>query len=413
MAVTGIVIIGAGHGGVQLAVSLRDEGYSGPVTLLSEEPDLPYHKPPLSKSFMKQADAPLQPLRAERTFADKALTLRMGCVATHLDRVNRRVHLGDGEVLDYAHLVLATGTDARRLAVPGADLPGVFHLRTASDARALRAALPDAGRVVVIGGGFIGLEVAAMLAARGLGVDVVELGPQVLGRAVSRPVAGAIADALGAQGVGLHCGTGVERLVGGDRVGAVQLADGRELPADLVIAGIGAVPRIALAQAAGLDCADGIVVDALLRSSDPAIHAIGDCAVFPQAQLGRMARLESVQNATDQARALAATLAGRPAPYAALAWFWSDIGAQKLQIAGLSAGSDEDIVVRDPEGGVRSVWRLAQGRLVAVETLNAAGEHMIARRLIADGVTPDRAAMASGDVAVLRAAHAAAQAPVG
>lgn len=401
----GIVILGAGHGGAQLAASLRDEGYPGAITLVSDEADLPYHKPPLSKSFMKEADTPLQPLRGPSFYADMSIDLALGIAVTQIDCAAQRVIFATGSVLDYDQLVLATGTTARRLTVPGADLPHVFHLRSASDARAMRSALPSVARVVVIGGGFIGLEAAAMLAARGLSVQVVEMAPQVLGRAVSPAVAQAVADSLTSLGVALHLGASISQV----RPDGVALQGGSVLPADMVVVGIGAVPEVALAQAAGLACENGILTDALLATSDPHIHAIGDCAAYPQAQLGRMARLESVQNATDQARVLAKTLTGNPAVYDALPWFWSDIGTQKLQIAGLSQDADEAIIVRRADGTLQSVWRLAQRRLVAVETINSAGEHMLARRLIAEGITPERSAMQSGDIAVLKAAYAAAR----
>lgn len=401
----GIVILGAGHGGAQLAASLRDEGYAGAITLVSDEADLPYHKPPLSKSFMKEADTPLQPLRGHGFYADKSIDLALGIAVTQIDCMAQRVIFADGSVLGYDQLVLATGTTARRLTVPGADLPHVFHLRSATDARAMRAALPAVDRVVVIGGGFIGLEAAAMLAARGLSVQVVESTPHVLGRAVSPPIAQAMADYLTSQGVDLHLGASIAAV----RPDGVALKDGSLLPADMVVVGIGAVPEMALAQAAGLACDNGILTDALLATSDPQIHAIGDCVAYPQAQLGRTARLESVQNATDQARALAKTLTGKSAPYEALPWFWSDIGTQKLQIAGLSQDADEAISVWRADGALQSVWRLARGRLVAVETINSAGEHMLARRLIADGITPERSAMQSGDTAVLKAAYATAK----
>ncbi len=405
-----VVILGAGHAGTQAAASLRDEGHGGPVTLVSDEADLPYQKPPLSKSFMTAADAPLQPLRGAASYAEKDITLRLGVAATAIDRAAQCLRFADGGTLAYDRLILATGTAARRLAVPGAERAGVFYLRSAADARAMRAALPEVRRVVVIGGGFIGLEAAAMLALRGIAVTVVEMAPQVLGRAVSGAVAGAVAAYLTGIGVTLHCATGIARIDGAARAEAVVLSDGRTLPADMVVVGIGAVPQVALAQAAGLACDNGILVDATLVTSDPAIFAIGDCAAYPQAQIGRMARLESVQNATDQARAVARTLTGRPAAYDALAWFWSDIGALRLQIAGLSHDADEAIAVHRADGALQSVWRLARGRLVAVETLDSAGEHMLARRLIAEGLTPPRAIMASGDIAALKADYAAARA---
>ncbi len=399
----GVVIIGAGHGGTQLAASLREAGFAGAIDLVSADPDHPYHKPPLSKSFMKTGDMPLQPLRADVYFAEKDISVHLGRVVTAIDRAGQTIVLDDGTRLGYGTLVLATGAEARRLALPGHDLAGVHTLRTASDARALRAALNGVKRVVVIGGGFIGLEAAAMLAGRGIAVTVLELAPRLLGRAASPAVAGAVAAQLGALGVEIRTNVMIEAIEGAGRVEAVRLTDGT-LPADLVIVGIGAVPNVGLAQAAGLALDNGIVVDARLATSDPAIHAIGDCAAFPQCRVGRVMRLESVQNATDQARTLAATLTGAPADYTAVPWFWSDIGPLKLQIAGISEGADETLETRRSDGTLKSVYHLREGRLIAVETLNSAGEHMLARRLIAEAATPPREVLATGDVGRIKEA---------
>lgn len=404
-----IVIIGAGHGGTQAAASLREEGFQGEIVLISEESDLPYHKPPLSKSFMTSPDAPLQALRAAPFFADQRITLRLGTGVSAIDRERQAVILAQGEVLTYDRLILAMGTRARRLTAPGAMLEGVFHLRTAEDARAMRAGLPQAGHVVVIGGGFIGLEAAAMLAARGLSVAVVELAPRLLGRAVSSPTAGAVAAYLEGLGVHVLCTTGIEALVGkGGRIAGVALSTGETLPADLVVVGIGAVPAVELAEAAGLAVQNGIRVDSYLTTSDPLISAIGDCAAFPHYRGGATIRLESVQNATDQARALAKTLTGRPEAYAALPWFWSDIGELKLQIAGLG-DSDEDLCAVDPDTAAHLVWRLSNGQVVSLETLNGPSTHMLARRMIADGFSPERAVMEAGTLDGLKAAYRARQ----
>ncbi len=398
----GIVIVGAGHAGSQLAISLRDEGYEGTIDLISADPDHPYHKPPLSKSFMKTPDAALQPLRAQQVFDDKRITLRLGQRVLGIDREKCRVRLADGHPLDYATLVLATGTEARPLTLPGNDHAGVFTLRTAADARRLRAALPGAQRVVVIGGGFIGLETAAMLSARGLDVAVVEIAPRLLGRAASAAMASAVEHALIETGVRVLAGAKIERIVGKPgRVDGVLL-ENRTLPADLVIAGIGAVPVVGLAEDAGLSVDNGIVVDAHLATSDPAIFALGDCASFPMD--GARMRLESVQNATDQARTLAKTLSGRPADYSAVPWFWSDIGTLKLQIAGLSAGADASVESFTPEGRLKSVYHLRAGQLIAVETINSGGEHMLARQMLAAGFTPATDLMRQGDPRAIKAA---------
>jgi NAD(P)H-nitrite reductase len=405
----GIVIIGAGHGGTQLAVSLREEGYEGPITVISVDPDHPYHKPPLSKSFMKTPDAALQPLRAPQVFVDQDIDLRLGVRVEASDRASKRLTLSDGTICPYDKLVFATGTEARRLSVPGADLKGVFTLRTAEDARALRTALPEAAQVVVIGGGFIGLEAAAMLAGRGLSVSVVELAPRLLGRAASAEIASEVETILTGMGVQVRTGTELCDIVGGQgQVTGVRIAD-ETLPADLVIVGIGALPVDDLARAAGLEIDNGIAVNAVLQSSDPEIYALGDCASFPDPESGERRRLESVQNATDQARALAKTLAGRVTPYAAVPWFWSDIGAMKLQIAGLLQGAENSIESRTPEGRLKSVYHLKAGRLVAVETINSAGEHMLARQMLAAGFTPEADLMRGGDPRQLKAAFVAAQ----
>lgn len=402
---SGVVIIGAGHAGVQLAASLREAGYESGIRVLSGDPDFPYHKPPLSKSFMATQDAALQPLRGEAFFAQNDIDLSLGVEVVRVERDAKTVVCADGETIPYDKLVIATGTRARKITVPGADLPQVFALRTAGDARAMRAALPAMKNVVVIGGGFIGLEAAAMLSARGIQVDVVELAPRLLGRATSARVAEAVAEHLTKAGVRLHLNQSVEAIVAqAGAVSGVQLGD-RLLAADHVLVGVGAVPVDQLAKDAGLSTDNGVVVDAYLATDDRDIFAIGDCAVFPQAHLKRQMRLESVQNATDQARALAQTLMGVPTEYTALPWFWSDIGALKLQISGLAEAPDHVIETHDAGGALKSVYLLKQGRLIACETLNSAGEHMLSRRMIADGFTPDINLLVDGDAKALKRAY--------
>jgi 3-phenylpropionate/trans-cinnamate dioxygenase ferredoxin reductase component len=402
---TGIVIVGAGHGGVQLAASLRDAGYGKNIRLLSSDPDFPYHKPPLSKSFMKADDVALQPLRGEVFFEQNNIDLKLGTNVEKIDRNTKSVHCSDGVVFDYSTLVLATGTRARTLTISGANLAGVHTLRTAADARTMRDALPSMKRVVVIGGGFIGLEAAAMLSARGIQVDVVEVAERLLGRATSEVIAAKIADYLLSTGVTLHLNQTVEAVLGEvGRVSGVQLSD-RSILADHVLVGIGAIAMDELAREADLLTDNGIVVDGFLATNDPDIFALGDCVSFPQVHSDRLTRLESVQNATDQARALALTLTGRPARYFSLPWFWSDIGNLKLQIAGLSNNPDELIQTFDPEGALKSVYHLKSGRLIACETLNSGGEHMLSRRMISEGITPTTGELASGDLKVIKQAY--------
>lgn len=395
MSETSIVIIGAGHAGVQAAVSLREEGFRGPVTLLSDEPHLPYQRPPLSKAFLKgQMDLGGLPLRAQKLFDEHSIDLRLGVKATRIDREARRVEFAGGAVA-YDHLILATGARARALDVPGLGLAGVFALRAIQDAQAIRQALGAGKRVVIIGAGFIGLEIAATAIALGGEVTVVEIADRPLGRAVSPLTSAFFLEAHQAFGATFRFGTGVKALLGeAGRVAAVELSNGHRLPADAVIVGVGVTAEDGLARAAGLACANGIVVDAHLTTSDPHISAIGDCAEFPSAHLDAQLRLESVQNATDQAKAVARRLVGKPEPYVALPWFWSDQGDLKLQIAGLSHGVDTWVTRGDPASRAFAVFGFRGGKLRVVETINRGAEHMAARRLLAAGtaLTPEQAA---------------------
>ncbi|MCJ2014277.1 NAD(P)/FAD-dependent oxidoreductase [Methylobacterium sp. J-076] len=395
----GIVVVGAGQAGFQVAASLREGGYRGALALVGDEAALPYQRPPLSKAYLAgKTDAEGLALRPASFFADHGIARHVASPAAAIDRDGRRLLLADGTALPYAHLILATGARNRPLPVPGADLAGVHQIRGLADADALKAALGEAERIVVVGAGFIGLEFAAVAAGRGLAVTVVEAAGRPMARAVSQETAAFFRGAQEAMGVRFAFAAGVTEILGsGGRVRAVALADGRTLPADLVVVGIGVLPNAELAAAAGLPAGDGVRVDAFLATPDPAVSAIGDCARFPSPFAHGLpgdgtVRIESVQNAIDQGRCLAARLAGRPAAYAALPWFWSDQGPHKLQIAGLSAPGDA-AVVRGGEAAF-SVFRFRDGRLSAVESIDRAGDHMVARRLLAAGtpLTPEQAA---------------------
>jgi len=393
--VSNVVIIGTGHAGVQAAASLRDEGFGGTITLVGDEIDLPYHKPPLSKAFLKEAEPRPQVLRADSFFSGAGIDLRPGSRVESIDRAARRLALADGSSLGFDRLVLATGSRPRRLPVPGAELDGVLSLRSLADARLLRERMAVAEDVVVAGGGFIGLEVAATLAAAGRRVTVLEAQSRVLGRAVAQPISDHVAGRLAAAGVTIRTGVGIERIEGGPAgVEAVITTDGRRIPAQLVLVGIGAVANAELAAETGLDVANGIRVDAALRSSVPEILAIGDAALFRHAGSGAEVRLESVQNATDQAKHAARTITGHDESYAAVPWFWSDIGDMKLQMAGLASGSDRIALAGSPEENRFSLYHFRDGRLLAVESVNRPADHMLARRMLAEGFSPDPEAVA-------------------
>jgi 3-phenylpropionate/trans-cinnamate dioxygenase ferredoxin reductase component len=399
MTISSVVIIGAGHAGVQVAASLREEGYAGAVTLLSGEPHLPYQRPPLSKAFLKGAmEADGLPLRAAQFYQDKSIDLLLGVEAVSIERSAQRIALASGDSVDYGHLVVATGARQRPLDVPGIDLDGVLLLRDLTHARALRERLGAARRIVVIGAGFIGLEIAATATSLGGEVTIVEVSPRPLGRAVSPATSAFFLEAHKAFGAQFRLGVGVVALHGQDgSVSEVELSDGSRLPADLAIVGIGVLPEDRLARQAGLACDNGIIVNDSLETSDPLISAVGDCAIFPSPLVGFQVRLESVQNAVDQAKTVARRVVGKPEPYGALPWFWSDQGDLKLQIVGLSHGCDRWILRGDPQTRSFAVFGFRGQELAAVETVNRPGDHMAARRIIGAGLS--LSAEQAGDLA--------------
>jgi len=403
MSPSSVVIVGAGHAGVQAAASLREDGFEEPIVLLSDEPDLPYQRPPLSKAFLKgEMDVHGLPLRAEAFFRDHGIDLRLGVRATRIDRPSQRVETSDRNALEYGHLILATGARQRRLAAPGMDLPGVFSLRTIADATAIRERVGAGTKLVVVGAGFIGLEIAATAVGLGAKTTVVEIA-RPMGRAVSPILSDFYLKAHAASGVQFRIGRGVTEIRGSDKAEAVVLTDGEVLPADFVVVGVGVTAEDALARESGLECANGVVVDAYMQTSDPDISAIGDCADFPNTALGFRTRLESVQNAVDQAKCVAARLSGKPAPYDALAWFWSDQGDLKLMIAGLSHGVDAWVLRGEPESRAFSAFGFRDGKLAVVESVNRAGDHAAAKRIIGTPktLTPEDAANTAFDLRAL------------
>jgi len=397
-----VAIVGTGQAGFQAAASLRQEGFAGRIVMIGDEPVRPYQRPPLSKSYLAR-DSSLDELwlRPETFYAQHQIDVLACETVTALDRTERRLRLASDSELSWDHLVLATGARFRPLAVPGAELDGVLPLRTLADADVLRERLDQAREVVVIGAGFIGLEFASVAIARGATVHIIEVTQQPMGRVVSATISKYFTDAHRRWGAEVLLGTGVTRILGtGGRVTGVETTGGRHLPADLVLICIGVVPNAELAREAGLAVDNGIVVDERLATADPAILAIGDCANFPTPFAIDRVRLESVQNAVDQGRSVAAYIVGKPAPYDKVPWFWSDQRDVKLQIAGITVGHDNAVLRGDPESGHFSVFCFRAGRLIGVESVNQAADHVVARRLLAGNpkLAPEQAADVSYDL---------------
>lgn len=393
----GVVIVGGGHAGIQTADSLRSGGYSGSITIVEGEEGLPYQRPPLSKDYLAPTGKPAPlPLRPASFFTEKGIDLRSGVTATDIHRDARTLSLSDGTMLPYEHLVLATGARSRELGCAGANLVGVHGLKTLEDAQALNSALTTARSVLVVGAGFIGLEFAAAARARGCSVTVLEFAPRPMGRALTPATAEWFAAAHQELDIQLRLDEGIDHFEADqdDRVSAAVSTAGKSYPADLVVVGVGVTPSHGLASRAGLEISNGILVDGTLRTSDPAILAIGDCANFPNIQSGSRTRLESVQNATAHGRHAAQTILGSPSDYAEIPWFWSIQGPWRLQIAGIANADDMTMIIGDPGTASFSVLCYRNGLLVAVESVNAPADHMASRKLLATGrgPSPDEAA---------------------
>jgi 3-phenylpropionate/trans-cinnamate dioxygenase ferredoxin reductase subunit len=395
MAQGAVLIVGAGHAGFQLAASLRQHGYGERICLINDEAHLPYQRPPLSKAYLKGAGgADSLMFRPDKFYREQNIEL-IADRAVSIDRNARKLSLASGSSLDYGHLVLATGARNRLLDIPNANVADVRYLRTFDESEALRQRIASGQRVVVIGAGFIGLEFAATARAKGLEVDVVELGARVMARAVTAEISDFFQARHSAAGIRIHLGvqaTSIER--DGTVVTGVSLSDGRHVPADLVVVGVGVMPNVELAGEAGLPVAAGVIVDEQLLTTDPNISAVGDCALFASPRFGAVLRLESVQNATDHARCVAARLTGDAKTYDGLPWFWSDQGPDKLQIAGLTTGYDRVVVRGDREQGSFSAFCFKSGQLVGVESINRASDHVFGRRILGlnRSIEPEQAA---------------------
>ncbi len=409
----GVVVVGAGHAAGALAAALRQGGYAAPITLIGEEPLPPYQRPPLSKAWLKgEAGSDDLLLRPLAFYADKSIDLRLSRKVVAIDREAGLVSLDDGSQLAYDKLVFATGSRLRKLVVPGVASQGVLELRTAADAEGIKAALGPGRRLAVVGGGYIGLEVAASARALGAEVVVIEREARLLARVASEALSKFFAECHAAHGVSVVLGASVVAFQARDgAVTAVQLADGRVFDCDLAVVGIGALANDALAAAAGLLCRDGIVVDESARTADPAVYAIGDCTQRPVPRYGRSVRLESVPNALEQAKQAAADICAKPAPKAEVPWFWSDQYNIRLQIAGMPFDVVRRVVRGDTATGKFAVFHLdASGCLQTVEAVNSAPEFVAARQWVAARQVLDPARIADMTLSVKQIIEPAAPA---
>lgn len=392
---SGVVIIGGGQAGFEAATSLRSRGYAGEITIIGDEAGVPYQRPPLSKAYLHSApDSDSLELRPQSYYDEHRIALRCGKPAVDIDRAARTVELVDGSTLEYEHLVLATGARNRTVPIQGATLDGVHYLRTSAEADRLTAELNKCSAVVVIGAGFIGLEVAAAARKKGRRVTVLEAMDRPMSRALSPAMSTYFAALHSDHGVDLRLSTGVREIIGGDgRVKGVVTATGENVPADVVVVGIGVVPNTELAERIDLVVDNGIVVDELLRTSDDRIYAIGDCAAYPSVSGHGRVRLESVQNAVDHARCIAAHITGVSSPYCSVPWFWSEQYTAKLQIAGLATGFDTTVLRGSVEDETFSVFCFRGSELVGVESINSTRDHMAARKILALSMplTPEQA----------------------
>lgn len=389
-----IVIIGAGQAGAQVAQSLRQGGFEGPLRLIGDEPHPPYQRPPLSKKFLAgEIGAEGLWLRPPAFFTTNKIDHIPNTRVTSIDRAAKRLNLENGDTLPYGKLVLATGTNARSLKLEGADKTGVVTLRSIADVDVIRNLMQASNRVAIIGAGYIGLEVAAVARSLGKDVTVIEALDRPMKRVVSQSVSDYFTTLHQGRGINLRLNTGVEAIEGGDSVTGVRLAGGEVVPAELVLVAVGAEPNDRLAEEAGLEVDNGILVDGCGQTSDPDIFAAGDCTRFYSGRYQRSVRMESVQNAIDQAKAVAQTLLGQEVDYDPLPWFWSDQYDIKLQIAGLSEGYDDTKVVGSPADSKFYVAYLKGGQLIAVDSINSPRSHMMARRVIGetwrDDLLPD------------------------
>lgn len=394
----GVIVVGGGHAAGQVAASLRQEGYEGAITVIGEEPHPPYQRPPLSKQYLA-GEQTLEKvyLRPESFYSGKDITLKTGVRVEALNVTEQTVTTSGAETLGYEHLIIATGTRPRMLPIPGADLPGVHYLRTIADVDGIRAELSSGKKMVIVGGGYIGLEVAAVASVAGAEVTVLEMEERILQRVTTEQMSAYYHQLHTSRGINIRVNTGASSIAGTDKVEAVVCGD-ESIPADLVVVGIGVIPNIELAEAAGITCDNGIVVDDRCKTSAANVYAIGDCSNHPNGLLDRRLRLESVPNAMEQSRVTAATIVGKDKVYNSMPWFWSDQYELKLQMLGFSADGEETVQRGDTDSNEFAVFYLKDGAIVAVDAVNCPREFMAAKQLV--GKTVDKARLADTSVPI-------------
>ncbi len=396
-----IVIIGAGQAAAQAVQTLRSKGSDAAIILIGDEAYLPYDRPPLSKALLA-GEIEIEKLFFKKAsyYEEKGVDVRLGVRAEAIDRAAKKVTLSDGEPVTYDHLIIATGSRVRRLSLPGSDLAGIHYLRDIADVLAIRDELKAGTQLAIVGAGYIGLEVAAVARKLGAIVTVIEAMDRVMNRVAAEPISHFYQDVHREAGVDIRLGTGISGFEGDERVKAVRLADGSHIAADMVVVGIGILPNVELALDAGLEIANGIVVDEFARTSDPYVYAAGDCTNHPNAILGERLRLESVQNAVSQGKAAALSILGQPEVYAEVPWFWSDQYDLKLQIAGLSQPTDEVVLRGDPQSRKFSAAYLRDGVFVAINVINNMKDFLPAKKLIAERRVVDRSKLSDPEISL-------------
>lgn len=394
-----VVIAGAGHAAGQTIATLKKQKFAGEIVLIGDEPYLPYQRPPLSKKFLSgDLSAERLHVKPESFYNDPKIEVRLETPIVAIDRDSKTLRTVHGDSVSYDKLVLALGSRVRRLSIDGADLDGVHYLRTIADVNSIRAELKNRKHAVIIGAGYIGLEVAAVIRQLGLDVTVVEMADRVMSRVVSAEISDFYQIEHTSHGVKLRLSTGITAFRGSDRIKAVEIADGEQVPADFAVVGVGIVPNTELAADAGLIVDDGIVVDDQCQTNDSNIYAVGDCTAHPNAIYNRQLRLESVHNALEQAKTAASNICGNEAHYSQVPWFWSDQYDLKLQIAGLSTGYDDVIIRGNPADRSFACLYLKDGRLIATDAVNSPRDFLQSKVLIAGQLRIDRDKLADANV---------------